>query len=271
MKNFRGVLFLVLVFSLVGILHINSNGTISFGATQTFATGDGGGDGGGGDGGGDGGGGWTSDGGGCQYGCVPHQCTNGATNYPYCNNNHCTNGTSNFPYCNQCPYGKVFQNGHCVSYQPPQQCGNGCTNYPNCNTCPSGQQMVNGHCQPIQTGCTTCNNGGNNWGNNWGWNNNYNNNHNNNRNNNWYQPYQNMYNMYYPWLQNTWNQYGFGNNHNNYNNNTWGWGGNISYGSANSYATAGPNGATAYSNAQYGQYNNSYNNYTFPGTYQWRW
>lgn len=79
------------------------------------------------DGGGDGGG----DSGGYYYN---YSCTNGATNYPYCNDNVCTNGATNFPSCNN------------------NVCTNGATNYPTCNNqcvvqapqtqtlaCPSGQ------------------------------------------------------------------------------------------------------------------------------------
>ncbi len=42
-------------------------------------------------------------------------CTNGATNFPSCNNNVCTNGATNFPTCSN------------------NVCTNGATNFPSCN------------------------------------------------------------------------------------------------------------------------------------------
>lgn len=51
-------------------------------------------------------------GGACSASCPT--CSNGATNYPACNNNVCTNGATNFPACNNV-------------------CTNGATNYPACN------------------------------------------------------------------------------------------------------------------------------------------
>jgi hypothetical protein len=43
-------------------------------------------------------------------------CSNGATNYPSCNNNTCSNGATNPPSCTSSP------------------CSNGATNYPQCST-----------------------------------------------------------------------------------------------------------------------------------------
>jgi len=61
-------------------------------------------------------------------------CTNGATNYPTCNNNDhsansCTNGATNYPTCNNnvCQYGGSFPNCN-----PAPSCQYGGT-YPNCS------------------------------------------------------------------------------------------------------------------------------------------
>lgn len=84
--------------------------------------------------------------------CNNNVCTNGATNYPHCNNNYCTNGATNYPACNTCPTNYVLTNGQCV-YQPPV-CSNGATNYPYCNnnTCTNGATnfpYCNNQCTPL--------------------------------------------------------------------------------------------------------------------------
>ncbi len=67
--------------------------------------------------------------------CNNNTCTNGATNYPACNNNVCTNGATNYPACSICPSGQTLAGGQCY-----QNCTNGATNPPACNnnTCSNG-------------------------------------------------------------------------------------------------------------------------------------
>jgi len=90
----------------------------------------------------------------------PEECTNGAENYPNCDQcpqgqslvngqcvgqpEECTNGATNYPDCDQCPQGQSLVNGECVGQ--PEECTNGATNYPNCDECPQGQSLVNGEC-----------------------------------------------------------------------------------------------------------------------------
>lgn len=126
MKSFYKLLFVFTIafFAVTAINFSVGNDTNIFvlKATKVFAEGDGG-DGGSGPGGnGDdfgGGGGCFSVAGG-QW--CNNTCTNGATNYPYCNNNVCTNGATNFPACNnQCyPQGTQTQYLTCPAGQTGQ-------------------------------------------------------------------------------------------------------------------------------------------------------
>lgn len=87
--------------------------------------------------------------------CGPTTCTNGATNFPFCNNNVCTNGANNYPFCNN------------------NTCTNGATNYPFCNnnTCTNGASnypqcnnvCTNGYSNYPTCGPTTCTNGASNF------------------------------------------------------------------------------------------------------------
>lgn len=70
----------------------------------------------------------------------PNTCSNGATNYPTCNNNPCSNGANNPPSCttySPCSNG-ANNPPACTTFNP---CSNGATNPPTCNifpTCPNG-------------------------------------------------------------------------------------------------------------------------------------
>lgn len=110
----------------------------------------------------------------CPAGQIPNAagtacvagCTNGATNYPTCNQCPtgssmisgqctCTNGATNVAGgCNICPSGTNMINGVCG-------CANGATNPTQCNICPSGTNMLNGQCTCSNgasaiSGCTAC-------------------------------------------------------------------------------------------------------------------
>lgn len=210
MKNKRVIISFVFLFAF-SFVNLNTSNFAGNNAAESFFSpvgiafaqdtggSDGGGQGCGSCGGGDsgGGGGWSSGGGGDTGWSytpptfttftpptppAPPTCTNGATNFPLCNNNVCTNGATNFPACNVCPTNFVLTNGQCI-YVPPtctngatnfpqcnnnvctngatnfphcnnNVCINGATNFPFCNTCPVGQFLINGTCTTIVQTCT---------------------------------------------------------------------------------------------------------------------
>ncbi|MFZ2038550.1 MAG: carboxypeptidase-like regulatory domain-containing protein, partial [Minisyncoccia bacterium] len=73
-----------------------------------------------------------------NYPTCDNICTNGATNFPTCDNNVCTNGATNFPTCNN-----ICTNGATNYPTCDNICTNGATNYPVCDnnvipTCTNG-------------------------------------------------------------------------------------------------------------------------------------
>ncbi len=90
---------------------------------------------------------------------IKQLCTNGAINYPECDDcgegkhmdengkcvsDLCANGAINYPECDDCGEGKhMDEHGKCVS----DLCANGAINYPECDDCGEGKHMdENGRC-----------------------------------------------------------------------------------------------------------------------------
>lgn len=80
---------------------------------------------------------------------TPSSCTNGATNYPSCNNNtttSCSNGATNYPSCDN------NNNNNNNNNDTTPTCSNGATNYPSCNNNPAPT------CSNGATNYPSCNN-----------------------------------------------------------------------------------------------------------------
>ncbi len=64
-------------------------------------------------------------------------CSNGATNYPACNNNTCTNGATNYPACNNnCDSVCRSPYGYCVGQTYTNDCGQTCYGQADCSPAP---------------------------------------------------------------------------------------------------------------------------------------
>jgi hypothetical protein len=98
--------------------------------------------------------------------CAPGICTNGATNFPACNNNICTNGAVNAPACNVCSSTSFYYNtasrscvpNECAPGNRPSNYGATCSGGTNaCGQGSTGTIKCDGTCSvSVNTNNNTC-------------------------------------------------------------------------------------------------------------------